>query len=234
MFRRVLFHGADPAAASLARELEAEPRPFRADAWRLAADEVAVVLAGPDLAAALAAPPAHHPGESADRIALLRIDGAATKGAAGTAEDPFWTARPGVSLPLGVARPHVSRSAASLFRLLEERARAARDRRDLLVRTQEAQALVEIGVALAAETDPARLLETILTRARLLTSADAGSLYLIEAGAEGDGLRFALAQNDSVPLEYRNNIRQVLRLLTEQARFAIRPRHQDGLSGVAA
>lgn len=43
-----------------------------------------------------------------------------------------------------------------------------------------------------------------------------------------------LLQNDSVPLEYRNNIRQVLRLLTEQARFAIRPRHQDGLSGVAA
>ena len=206
MFRRVLFHGADPAAASLARELEAEPRPFRADAWRLAADEVAVVLAGPDLAAALAAPPAHHPGESADRIALLRIDGAATKGAAGTAEDPFWTARPGVSLPLGVARPHVSRAAASLFRLLEERARAARDRRDLLVRTQEAQALVEIGVALAAETDPARLLETILTRARLLTSADAGSLYLIEAGAEGDGLRFALAQNDSVALEFRETV----------------------------
>ena len=43
-----------------------------------------------------------------------------------------------------------------------------------------------------------------------------------------------LLQNDSVPVEYRNNIRQVLRLLTEQARFAISPRHQDGLSGVAA
>jgi HD-GYP domain-containing protein (c-di-GMP phosphodiesterase class II) len=209
MFRRVLFHGADPAAASLARELEAEPRPFRADAWRLAADEVAVVLAGPDLAAALAAPPAHGPGESADRIGLLRLDGApaATRGAAGIAEvDGFWTARPGVSLPHGVGRPHVSRAAGSLFRLLEERARAARDRRDLLVRTQEAQALVEIGVALAAETDPARLLETILTRARLLTSADAGSLFLVEAAAGGDGLRFALAQNDTVPLEFRETV----------------------------
>jgi transcriptional regulator with XRE-family HTH domain len=43
-----------------------------------------------------------------------------------------------------------------------------------------------------------------------------------------------LLQNDSVPVEYRNNIRQVLRLLTEQARFAISPRRQDGLSGVAA
>ena len=43
-----------------------------------------------------------------------------------------------------------------------------------------------------------------------------------------------LLQNDSVPAEYRDNIRQVLRLLTEQARFAVRPLAQNGLSGVAA
>ena len=43
-----------------------------------------------------------------------------------------------------------------------------------------------------------------------------------------------LLQNDSVPAEYRDNIRQVLRLLTEQARFAVRPLGQNGLSGVAA
>jgi transcriptional regulator with XRE-family HTH domain len=43
-----------------------------------------------------------------------------------------------------------------------------------------------------------------------------------------------LLQNDSVPAEYRDNIRQVLRLLTEQARFAVRPLPQSGLSGVAA
>jgi transcriptional regulator with XRE-family HTH domain len=43
-----------------------------------------------------------------------------------------------------------------------------------------------------------------------------------------------LLQNDSVPAEYRDNIRQVLRLLTEQARFAIRPRAQEGFAGVAA
>ena len=43
-----------------------------------------------------------------------------------------------------------------------------------------------------------------------------------------------LLQNDSVPVEYRDNIRQVLRLLTEQARFAVRPRSAEGLTGVAA
>ena len=200
MFRRVLFHGARAGeAALLAGELGAQPRPFRADAWRLGPDEVGVVLAGPDLAAALAAAPSHAPGESADRIALLQLDGGR-----GPASDAFWTARPGVSLPDGVGRPHVSRAAASLFRLLEERARGAQDRRELLVRTQEAQALVEIGVALAAETDPARLLETILTRARLLTAADAGSLYLVEASR--GSLRFALAQNDTVGVGFREAV----------------------------
>jgi transcriptional regulator with XRE-family HTH domain len=43
-----------------------------------------------------------------------------------------------------------------------------------------------------------------------------------------------LLQNDSVPVEYRDSMRQVLRLLTEQARMAIQPRTPDGLNGVAA
>lgn len=43
-----------------------------------------------------------------------------------------------------------------------------------------------------------------------------------------------LLQNDAVPVEYRDNIRQVLRLLTEQARFAVRSRSPEGFSGVAA
>ena len=43
-----------------------------------------------------------------------------------------------------------------------------------------------------------------------------------------------LLQNDAVPLEYRDNMRQVLRLLAEQARFALRGRAPNGLTGVAA
>ena len=48
----------------------------------------------------------------------------------------------------------------------------------------------------------------------------------------GEGLD--LLQNDAVPVEYRENIRQVLRLLTEQAQFAMRREQGDGLAGVAA
>lgn len=43
-----------------------------------------------------------------------------------------------------------------------------------------------------------------------------------------------LLQNDAVPAEYRDNMRQVLHLLAEQARFALRPRSTNGYSGVAA
>ena len=43
-----------------------------------------------------------------------------------------------------------------------------------------------------------------------------------------------LLQNDAVPVEYRENIRQVLRLLTEQAQFAMRREAGAGLAGVAA
>jgi hypothetical protein len=43
-----------------------------------------------------------------------------------------------------------------------------------------------------------------------------------------------LLQDDAVPIEYRDNMRQVLRLLAEQARFALRGRTHNGLTGVAA
>jgi len=73
--------------------------------------------------------------------------------------------------------------------------------------------LTEIGLALSAERDIDRLLELILTKSRELTSADAGSVFLVQslAGIEGDGdlngacagtrasaLYFCKAQNDSI------------------------------------
>jgi len=44
-----------------------------------------------------------------------------------------------------------------------------------------------------------------------------------------------LLQNEAVPKEYRENMRQVLRLLAEQARMALRSRNNGGnVTGVAA
>ena len=195
--RRVLFHGPLPGdLALLAREPGIEAREFRADAWSLASDEVGIVLALEALSPALAQPPPAGLGEAADRIGLVQISDRLEP------LHPFWEARPSFSLPGGVPAAHVSRAARSLLRLLEERVRVARDRRALQSRTGEIHALVEVGIALAAETNPDRLLETILTRARNLTSADGGSLYFVEREAGGETLRFALAQNDSLRLEF--------------------------------
>lgn len=60
--------------------------------------------------------------------------------------------------------------------------------------------LVRIGIALVAERNLDRLLERILTSARELVDADAGSLYLLEERGEEKFLQFMLAQNDSVPV----------------------------------
>ncbi|MFN3880644.1 MAG: HD domain-containing phosphohydrolase [Nitrincola lacisaponensis] len=61
---------------------------------------------------------------------------------------------------------------------------------------QRIRRLNEIGIALSAERNQSRLLEKILSSARELTAADAGTLYLLDADTQL--LRFALVQNDQL------------------------------------
>ncbi|MEE9913472.1 MAG: GAF domain-containing protein [Deltaproteobacteria bacterium] len=58
--------------------------------------------------------------------------------------------------------------------------------------------LTQIGVALSAEKDIDRLLEKILTEARIITRADGGTLYLMMDNERE--LHFALVQNESLGL----------------------------------
>lgn len=92
--------------------------------------------------------------------------------------------------------------------------------------SREIHELNQIGMALSAEHDPAKLLELILTKSREFTGSDAGSVYLVESTGEGghrqsllyppgepgtpvppqvpqEQLRFKLAQNDSVAVLFR-------------------------------
>lgn len=74
-------------------------------------------------------------------------------------------------------------------------------------RTEALQTVNEIGIALSAERDPDRLLELILTRARQLVAADAGSLYLVKKSESAQRyLYFALAQNDSVQAPWKASV----------------------------
>jgi GAF domain-containing protein len=59
-------------------------------------------------------------------------------------------------------------------------------------------ALARIGDALAAQPDRQRAIELLLTEARRLTRAEAGTVYI----REGDRLRFAAVQNDVLSRRY--------------------------------
>ena len=74
-------------------------------------------------------------------------------------------------------------------------------RHDAIDRARELTELTAIGVALSTERDLHTLLDLILTQARRLTTADAGSLYLVERDDTGAPfrLRCAIAQNHSLP-----------------------------------
>ncbi len=55
--------------------------------------------------------------------------------------------------------------------------------------------LVDLGIALSAETNRDRLLETLLLEAKSLTNADGGTLYLL---TDDDQLRFEIIRNDTL------------------------------------
>ena len=67
-------------------------------------------------------------------------------------------------------------------------------RRQLEELDEQFRQFAEIGIRLTAELDLDRLLERILTEARLLTRADAGSLYVVD----GERLTFRVNQNDTL------------------------------------
>jgi len=69
-------------------------------------------------------------------------------------------------------------------------------------RHRQLKELTNVGVALSTERDLLTLLEMILSQSRRITISDAGSLYLIERGENGDSdgiLRFKLSQNHTLP-----------------------------------
>jgi signal transduction histidine kinase/CheY-like chemotaxis protein len=99
-----------------------------------------------------------------------------------------------LTLPVGPA------TLASVLRAACDQARVTREARET---TRQLEELNAIGVRLSGERDTKLLLELILTKARDITRSDAGSIYLVETAGDGSRrLRFELAQNDSVPVEF--------------------------------
>jgi HD-GYP domain-containing protein (c-di-GMP phosphodiesterase class II) len=83
-------------------------------------------------------------------------------------------------------------------------AKALRARENQKRTEKELKELLQIGVALSSERNVDSLLSLILSKARDITNADAGSLYLMEESESGvKHLRFKLTQNDSIQFLFK-------------------------------
>src|SRR5437870_5352878 len=144
------------------------------------------------------------PGEAAESVVLTSAPGGPPPGGRTRVIGVVDPAAPGPwplswygLVPAGTGRPLVARTVANAFADLDAVADRSRLEREL-------GELNAIGIQLSAERNLDVLLETILTKAREIAHADAGSLYLVEDAPEaGRRLRFALAQNDSVEIPFR-------------------------------
>jgi HD-GYP domain-containing protein (c-di-GMP phosphodiesterase class II) len=131
------------------------------------------------------------------------------------------------TLPHKAASALVLKRVAAAFANIELAQRERAARAELERAEREMEELNRIGVALSETHDVSALLEMILSKAREITGADAGSLYLVEetrpdaleAGRGDRHLRFKLTQNDSLQFPF--------------AEFVL-PMREDSLAGYTA
>jgi HD-GYP domain-containing protein (c-di-GMP phosphodiesterase class II) len=101
-------------------------------------------------------------------------------------------------LPSQTPRGIVEKTVDAAFQNIELAKRERAARQALRIAEGEREKLNQIGIALSSQRDISVLLTSILSYARAIAVADAGSLYLVEAdGSGGQHLRFMLTQNDS-------------------------------------
>lgn len=132
----------------------------------------------------------------------------------GLSEQPKWLRDDSVyfELPANPSTPALLNTVKRAFQHLYQKIRAEQLERQLSDRTRELQQVSEIGVALAAVRDHQVLLTMILTKARELSRSDAGSLYLLdEIPGQGKVLRWKLAQNDSIDVDFQEKILPITR-----------------------
>lgn len=118
----------------------------------------------------------------------------------GLTAEPEWLTDGSVYIDLaGNPSPQTLMSGVKrAYQSLYAKKRAEDLEQQLEERTRELRELSEVGIALSSERDHSALLTTILSKARELSRADAGSLYLLDEVNGEKVLRWKLAQNDSI------------------------------------
>lgn len=115
----------------------------------------------------------------------------------GLSDPPAWLSEDSIylDLPENPSTPVLLGAVKRAYQFLDQKSQLEKQ---LSERTRQLQQVVEVGRALSTVRDHSVLLTMILSKARELSRADAGSLYLLD---EQDGekvLRWKLAQNDSI------------------------------------
>jgi len=118
----------------------------------------------------------------------------------GLTEQPLWLTEENIylHLPENPSSPVLLNAVKRAYQFLYQKLRADSLERQLGDRTRELREVSEVGIALSTERDHSVLITKILSKARELSRADGGSLYLLD---EVDGekvLRWKLAQSDSI------------------------------------
>ena len=114
------------------------------------------------------------------------------------------------TLPRTAGSRQVHAAVAAAFENIELAERERHAQAELRRAEREREELNRIGIALSETHNVSALLEMILSRARQISQADAGSLYLVEetrpdvlvAGPGARQLRFKLTQNDTLQFPF--------------------------------
>jgi HD-GYP domain-containing protein (c-di-GMP phosphodiesterase class II) len=143
------------------------------------------------------------PGIINGRHSILAIDSRTAVVGVGLDELPNWLADDSIYLHLPEA-PSTAVLVSAIrraYQFLYQKQRADQLEKQLGERTRELQQVADVGAALSTVRDHSVLLTMILSKARELSRADAGSLYLLDTVGGRQVLRWKLAQNDSIDVE---------------------------------
>lgn len=117
-----------------------------------------------------------------------------------------------LNLPENPSTPVLLSGVKRAYQALYQKRRGDQLDHQLTERTRELQEVIKIGAALSTVRDHSVLLTMILTKARELSRADAGSLYLLdEIEGTGDVLRWKLAQNSSIDVDFEEKVLPITR-----------------------
>jgi HD-GYP domain-containing protein (c-di-GMP phosphodiesterase class II) len=146
-----------------------------------------------------------------DNGTRFRADGRTAVVGVGLDEQPRWLTEENIYLDLrqNPSTHDLLRAVKRAYQYLYQKMRADQLDHQLSDRTRELKEVSDVGIALSTVRDHGVLLNMILSKARELSRADAGSLYLLGEENGEKVLRWKLAQNDSIDVSFEERVLRI-------------------------